>query len=393
MPSHDCIVVGTGGVGSAALFHLARRGLRVLGIDRFPPGHDRGSSHGETRVIRLAYAEHPDYVPLLRRSYTLWDELAAERGESLFHRTGIIQIGPEKGLLLSGVVESAARHRLEIERLEAREIERRHPGFRVPETMVGILERNAGFLLPEACVRAHAELAQAAGATILASESVRSWKVEGRGVSVRTATSEHHADRLVIAAGPWARELLSDLGVPLTVLRKPLFWFDTPTSSYAESSGFPVFLFDRPDGIFYGFPAIDERGLKCAVHSGGAAVTDPLTVDRRLEVDADDEARLESFLRIHLPGVNFHVNHHVVCFYTMTPDEHFVVDRHPASDRVVFAAGLSGHGFKMTTALGEILADLVLHGRTEHPIGFLGLGRPGLRGATLRDGPWGYRNG
>jgi sarcosine oxidase len=374
--SYDCLLLGTGGAGGAALYHLARRGARVLGIDRFPPGHDRGSSHGDTRIIRQAYFEHPDYVPLLLRAYELWKALEEERGRKLYHPVGLLQVGPPGGVVIPGVLESARRHILPVDRLEPGEAEARFPGFRVPPGMLGVFEKRAGYLLVEECVLAHIELALASGAELRVGETVRSWRADGCGVVVETEAARYRGERLIITAGPWAGEFLRELGVSLEVRRKPLFWFRAGSSAYRADGGAPAFLYETPSGVFYGFPEIDRFGLKAAEHTGGAPVTDPLAVDRAL--DPEDERRLSDFLAVHLPGVTSECLKHVVCMYTMTRDEHFIVDRHPEHSQVVFAAGLSGHGFKFTAILGEILAALALDGRTEAPIGFLRWDRPGL---------------
>jgi len=366
---YDCLVIGVGGIGSAALYHLARRGVKALGLDRFPPGHDRGSSHGETRVFRQAYMEHPDYVPLAQRSYALWRELAAKRAEALYTETGFLQVGPAEGAVVRGVLKSAREHNLAVEELSARDVERRFPAFGVPESMKGVFESQAGFLAVEACVRAHAEEAIGLGATVHSDEPALSWKAEGAGVVVTTERGAYCARSLIITAGAWAPLLLKELGVPFEVRRKPLFWFATREPSYSASNGCPCFFFETQKGLFYGVPGIDDFGVKAAEHTGGDPVENPLGVDRGLH--PEDQSRVEEFLGAHLPGVSHTRTQHTVCLYTMTPDAHFVVDRHPANENVAFAAGLSGHGFKFAPALGEALTDLVLEGKTQAPIGFL----------------------
>ncbi len=373
MQHYDAIVLGLGGVGSAALFHLVRRGYRVLGLDRFPAGHDRGSSHGETRVIRQAYFEHPDYVPLLRRSYELWHELEAVSGEPLIHQVGLLQVGPADGMVVNGVLRAAALHDLPIETLSAAQTQRRFPGVSVPAGSIGVFERNAGYLLVERCVLAHLAAAQGAGAQARHDCDVQGWDASDSGIVVNTVAERFTADRLVIAAGSWSSDLLTGLAIPLRVLRKHLHWFAGAPTEYRQSAGFPTFLFELPQGIFYGFPRINAAGLKVAEHSGGTVITDPLTDPR--QPDPADDARVRQFLRTCLPGVGPDRTRHCVCFYTVSPDEHFLIDRHPASDRVVFAAGLSGHGFKFASVLGEVLADLALSGGSPLPVDFLSLRR------------------
>ncbi len=373
---YDAIVIGTGGVGSAALFHLARRGARVLGLDRFPPGHDRGSSHGRTRIIRQAYFEHPDYVPLLRRAYELWTELGRHRSRPLMHEIGLVQIGPTDCAVLTGVRRSAREYGLDVEELTAADLAARFPGFRVDEDWSGLFERQAGYLEVEACVVAHAEQAVRHGAELRAGVTVLGWRGGADGIAVATDAGEFSAQRLVVTAGPWAAKLLADLPLKLEVRRKPQYWYPADPRCTADA-GCPAFLFDTPAGIFYGLPAIDDWGLKVALHTGGPTVDDPLSVDR--DIDPVDQAQVETFLASHLPGVRRNLLHHSVCIYTLTADEHFIVDRHPADPRIVLAAGLSGHGFKFTCVLGEALADLTLEGQTALPIGFLSARRLGLR--------------
>jgi sarcosine oxidase len=372
MKQYDCIVIGTGGVGSATLYHLARRKVRVLGIDRFPPGHDRGSSHGDTRIIRLAYFEHPDYVPLLRRAYQLWAELAERCGQQLCYETGLLQLSHPNGEVVPGVLRSAQEHNLTVEELTPSEVQRRFPGFRALDSMTAVFERGAGYLKVEACVLAHAQEAAKLGAEVHSGEAVLGWQADGSGVVVTTDKDCYAAARLIITPGAWAPDLLGDLGIHFAVRRKSLFWYEAP-SVYSAAQGCPVFLYETPTGVFYGYPQIDHFGLKVAEHSGGQVVTDPLTVNRA--IDPQDRQRLEDFLDGYLPDVTRTLQKHVVCLYTMSPDGHFIVDCHPRYPQVAFVAGLSGHGFKFAGVLGEILTELTLDGRTNAPIGFLACSR------------------
>ena len=385
MERQDAVVIGAGGgVGAAALFHLARRGVRVLGLDRFPPGHDRGSSHGDTRIIRLAYMEAPQYVPLLRRSFALWSELEGISGQTLYHDVGLLQVGPPTCAVLRGIEASAAAHGLDVETLTGPQVEARFPAFRVPDGLYGLFDRCAGYLWVERCTQAHVDAALRAGASLRSGVAVRGWRAEGQGVVVETDQGPIAAARLVIAPGAWASQLLAGLELPLLVRRKPLFWFRSAEPRYAAGPC-PTFLFQLEDGsIFYGFPSVDGQALKCAEHTGGGEVRDPLEVDRGL--DQAERARVEGFLRAHLPGVSGELYKHAVCMYTLTPDEHFVLDRHPQHPQVAFCAGLSGHGFKMVPVLGEVLTQLLLDGRTPHPVEFLRLDRPALRPGAARTG-------
>jgi sarcosine oxidase len=371
MANYDVIVIGTGGVGSAAVAHLARRGFRVLGLDRFPGGHDRGSSHGHTRIIRMAYFEHSDYVPLLRRAYELWYELQKEVSQQLYFPVGLLEVGPPEGIVVPGVLASARQHNLPIEQMDVKELSRRFPGFSIPHGLTAVFEQNAGYLLVEQCVLAHLRMAKRHGAILQTEESVVSWEANGDEVTVRTERGTYSASRLVIAAGPWAGKLLRELGARLHVRRKHLHWFRTANEIYRADRGSPGFFFELPDGYFYGFPQIDDRGVKVAEHSGGKVIEDPLQDDRAVELD--ERKRVETFLTRCMPHVTTEPTHHTVCYYTMSPDEHFFVDCHPQHPNVCFAAGLSGHGFKFTTVLGEILADLAVEQKSRQQIDFLRL--------------------
>lgn len=374
MKRYDVIVLGVGGVGSAALYHLARRGVRAIGIDRFSPPHDRGSTHGHTRVIRQAYYEHPNYVPLLRESYREWFDLESHLGRKLFHQIGLLEIGPADGAVVPNVLSAAAQYQIPVESLSAAEIETRWPGLHAGRKLQGVFEPGAGYLLVEDCVQAHLDAARTAGAELLIDTEIVDLTSNGQTVKVRTSNgTEIEAAAVISAAGAWSARQLVSLKVPLTVRRKSLFWFACDNQEYAVGSGLPVFLFELPNGIFYGFPQLDESGVKFAEHTGGRTVDDPLTVDRT--IDAEEQRRLVEVMSQLLPGVSSRVTNHAVCMYTMSPDEHFIVDRHPELPNVVFAAGLSGHGFKFVPVLGRALADLALEGGTELPIEFLSLNR------------------
>jgi monomeric sarcosine oxidase len=374
MKRYDAIVLGVGGVGSAALYHLARRGVRALGIDRFTPPHGHGSTHGHTRVIRQAYFEHPDYVPLLRESYREWFDLERRLDRHLFHQVGLVEAGPPDGVVVPGVMRAASEHRLEVESLSADDITRRWPALHATGDMVGVFEPTAGYLLVEDCVQTHLDAARAAGAELLFDQQVTEWMAIGNEVRVRIAGGEEiSARQLIISAGAWTESLLTKLGVTLEIRRKSLFWFGVDDASHDAASGMPVFLYEMPSGVFYGFPKIDSRGVKVAEHSGGQVIADPLTVSR--DIDHSEQSRVAAFLADCLPGVSMQVTDHAVCLYTMSPDEHFILDSLPYEPNVSIAAGLSGHGYKFAPVLGRALADLALDGGTALPIDFLSLRR------------------
>lgn len=359
----DAIVLGVGGMGSAACFELARRGQRVLGLEQFPLVHARGSSHGQTRIIRQAYHEHPDYVPLVRRAYARWYDLEQRVGRHLLTECACLNIGPANGSLVQGARASARKHGLQVLELPADRIAKTFPSFRFPESYSSVLEANAGFLYVEECVRAHIDAAVSLGAEIHCEEPAMEWKVVGDGVEVRTARETYHAGKLIITAGAWATRLLSDLGVPLTVMRQVLLWFAVTGHEHLfRRDRFPVFIADTPEGTFYGLPAIDGFGLKVAAHQNAEHLPNPDGVD--WQPREEDEPPVREFLERHIPAAAGRVTKGQVCMYTMTPDKHFVIDRHPLHPQVSVACGFSGHGFKFASAVGEVLADLADTGRT-----------------------------
>jgi sarcosine oxidase len=370
--AYDAIVLGLGAMGSATAYHLARRGTRVLGLDAHPRGHTQGSSHGRSRIIREAYFEAPEYVPLVQRAYHLWRELEAESGQVLLTLTGGLNLGAPESELVTGALASARQHQLPYEYLNAAEITARFPGFRPPEDAVAVYEPNAGILAPEACVGAHLDLAMRHGAVLQFNEPVRHWSADGAGVRVDTAQGTYQAARLVIAAGPWSAAVLADLGLPLTVQRIVNVHFAPAEPDRFAPDRCPIYILSAPEGEYYGFPALPGQGVKFGRHDTGEVCT-PATIRRT--VDEGEVAALRAVLDRYLPGAGGDALWTLTCMYTNTPDRHFILDRHPAHDQVVYSCGFSGHGFKFSSVIGEVLADLALDGATKHPIGFLSAAR------------------
>jgi sarcosine oxidase len=374
MPSFDVAIIGLGVMGSAALAALARRGQRAVGFDRFTPGHDRGSSHGATRVIRLGYFEHPSYVPLLRAAYPLWRELEARSGQSLLTVTGILEIGAPESGLVAGTLRSSRLHNLAHEILDAPSLMKRFPAFRLPGNFVGIFQPDGGFVRAEPAVAVLQALARGAGAELRMEERVVAVEPHRDGVLVRTAHDDVLAGCAIVAAGPWLKSLLPQFPVPTRVTRQVLGWFEPADRARAQFAvgRFPVFLLQNPDGIFYGFPA-EADGVKVAKHHHVDEMVDPDYYDRTVSVA--DEALIRIALKAHVPDADGPLLAARTCLYTMTPDGDFILDRLPQSPRIIVAAPCSGHGFKFAPVIGEILADLAVTGRTDHDISRFSLAR------------------
>jgi sarcosine oxidase len=367
----DVIVVGAGAMGSATAWHLARRGHKVLVFDRFTPPHARSSSHGSTRLVRQAYFEHPDYVPLLKRAYQHWAELGALSGKPLFEKTGLWLFAPPDSLISKGVRQSAKLHNLDVEIDETPKL---NP-FEVPPGFHLHREDNAGFVWVDDTISTHLTLAQNQGAVLRTNEPVLDWSSNAGSVEVETSSGRWHASQLVLAPGPWISKLLKLSKLTFDVQRVPLFWFQSPRLM-EKSTGFPCFAFDTSKGFFYGFPGLQGEGLKIAIHRGCGRVDDPEIPDR--EIGCDDIEPVQWFLKNFVPTVRPEPIRSAVCMYTMVRDEHFVIDRHPAFDRATIVSACSGHGFKFCPVIGEITADLAEFGTTKLPIGLFKLNRPTL---------------
>ena len=361
----DVAVVGLGAMGSATVLHLVRRGVRVIGFERFQPAHPHGSSHGRTRIIRLGYFEHPAYVPLLRRAYTLWRELEALSDRALMRITGIAEIGPADGRLVTGTLAAARTHDLPHEVLGAAQLMRCFPAFRLTADSTAVFQPDGGFLHAEGGVLAQIEVARAAGADLRAEEIVRA--VEPRGNRVRVVTDRDglETDIAIVAAGPWTTKLLPHLALPLRVTRQVVAWFEPTGPADFAPENFPVFMIETARGIHYGFP-LDGVGVKFAKHHHADEAVDPDTCEGN--VSAADLDLIRPVLAEHLPAANGRLLEAATCLYTMTPDGHFLIDRVPDAPQILIASACSGHGFKFAPVIGEILADLVVDGATGHDI-------------------------
>jgi len=371
----DAIVIGLGAMGASACRHLAGRGIRVLGLEQHRLGHDRGSSHGETRLIRKAYFENPSYVPLLARAFDLWDRLEAESGETIIRRSGLVTFGrPGESRVYDGALASGRLYSIPMEALGYEDARRRWPIYRAPEGFAAAFEPGAGFLYAEKSVLAFAAEARKHGAVLRENEPVLDYRFENGRATVRTPVGTYAAARLIVAGGAWSARLLGDLGLPLELRKMFLGWFPAP-AEHAVENGAPGFVFDLDDDFYYGFPQIDGSSVKIAGHRRFEALGQPEEKDA--PPSPERIAALRDFVRHCLPLASDTLLRSSNCIYTMTPDEDFVIDRHPERPELVFAAGFSGHGFKFASVVGEALADLAIDGDTSLPIGFLSAARFG----------------
>lgn len=360
----DVIVLGLGAMGSATAACLAERGFRVVAFDAFTPPHTLGSSHGRTRIFRQAYFEDPGYVHLLLRARELWSKLEHDSGQLLFHTTGALMVGPASGKLVAGSALSARQFSLPHAMLSASELRRRWPAFHVDENTVALLEPAAGYLNPELCIAQMLTQAAHHGANLCDNAPVRAWHAAADTVTVTTSRETWTAGHLVIASGPWTPEVLADLHLPLRVTRQAIFWVQPgpPIDAFREDR-FPIYMIETSvaEPMLYGFPLTGPpgEGLKVAVHGSEGSCT-PDSVDRAIR--ADDERNIRHRLATTLPSLAGPILHAETCLYSMTPDQNFILGRHPAHRQVVIAAGFSGHGFKFAPVIGELIADLIATG-------------------------------
>jgi sarcosine oxidase len=369
----DSIVVGVGGMGSSAVYNLAKRGQKVLGIEKFDVPHSEGSSHGVNRIIRLAYYEDSSYVPLLRRAYEMWSEIETIAKEQLLYKTGSIDTAPSGHELFEGSLQSCLEHDIPHEILNYRQINERFPGYEMPPGHMGLYQQDGGFVLSERAIVAYVNAAVTEGATIQARETVLKWEPEADGVRVFTDRSEYTADRLVITAGAWTAGMLPSLEELAIPERQVLAWLQPEEPSLFTPEVFPVFSAFFEEGRYYGFPVFGIPGFKIGRYHHLEEVADPDNVERN--VTQEDEDVLRAASARYFPKANGTIMTLKTCLFTNTPDEHFIIDTVPGYPQVAVAAGFSGHGFKFASVVGEILGDLSINGKTRHNIELLNIDR------------------
>lgn len=374
--NYSVIVVGAGSIGMATGYYLARKGIDTLLIDAFDPPHGNGSHHGETRLIRHATGEGGQYVSLVLRAQHLWKQLEEETERRLFIPSGTLMVGEEDAPFINETVRSAAEHSLSLEKLKADEIQRRWPGFSIPEHFVGYFESSSGALLNEECIKAYRELGIKHNAVLKTNTKVESMDFSLNGAVIKTANDTFYADKVVICAGAWTGKVLSSLGLPLQPVRKTLGWFEPDNVNYQHPK-LPCFYFNFENQKYYGFPSIDGGGVKVG-RNDSERDTDPDLMSQDFGKYGNDEGDLRSFLERFLPGAAGKLIKGRSCMITKTPDKDFIVDCHPEFPNVMIAGGFSGHGFKYSSVLGEILSQIITDGQTVHDISNFSISRPAL---------------
>jgi sarcosine oxidase len=372
-------------MGSAAAYEFGRRGRRVLALDQFDVPNVFGASVGVTRIIRLAYSEHPNYVPLLRRSYELWRDLQKVANEQLLFITGGIDAGDESSDTIKGSLKSCEEYALPHEFMSGVDVNRRFPGYCLPSDMVGVYQPDGGFLMSERCVVAHVNAALAHGAEVHARERVRGWDVRSGRVVVTTDQARYEAESLVLTAGPWTPAIATDLAPSVVAERQVLLWAQPRRPEYFEPARFPIFNMEAPEGRYYGFPVHHVPGFKIGKyhHRRESVVAD--SVDR--DCHPADEAVLREGIRRYFPEADGPTLAMKVCMFANTPDGHFIIDHHPEARNVIVAAGFSGHGFKFCGVVGEIAADLAIEGSTKFDVDLFRMRRPTKSGGSERTRP------
>jgi sarcosine oxidase len=360
----DAIVLGLGIMGSATACELARRGKRVLAIERFEPQHGRGSSHGESRIIRELIFEHPVYVPIVQRAYERWRDLEAQTGSKVLELPGCLVAGPSGGRVTQGAREVASQHGLPIEELSASALSARAPEFHLPSGHTALWDPNGGYLRADVALAACQTLAARHGAELHFRTRAKSWEIEEDRVTVESTQGTHIASHLILCTGPWMGEAVPDLQLPLLVERQVLVWFD-PAQSFDRTAGyqFPSYIYEySPGQTAYGFPRL-STGVKAAVFHNGLVYPFPELVERQITED-DLTATRDAFATLLPDLATAPIRGAATCLFTNTPDSRFIIDWHPRHRNVLVCSACSGHGFKFASAIGEINADLVTEGKS-----------------------------
>lgn len=362
----DVIVIGIGGIGSATCLSFAKRKVSILGLEQFDIAHSYGSSSGNTRLIRKAYFENENYIPLLNKSYELWDELEKETNEHLFHKSGLLIFGKSgHGIAFDKMQQTAQKYNISLKIHSHSSLKKNFPLFHTPKEDTGVFEENAGYLLVEKCIETNVKLSKQYGAELHFNEKVNSWNKTRNGFLIKTNKNEYCAKKLVFTGGAWSSQLLKDLNLPLITKRAPQFWF----KSHIDFSKQPCFAFDLRNTFIFGFPST-EIGVKIAEYTPKEVIEDPYSL-KNYPILKEDFINIQNCIKQYLPHLSQEPIISKNCMYTLTPDEDFLIDLHPHEKDISIFAGCSGHAFKFAPLIGECLADLTLHGETQIPIDFL----------------------
>lgn len=372
--NYDVIVIGAGSMGMAAGYYLSKSGKKTLLLDSFNPPHNKGSHHGDTRIIRYAYGEGEEYVPFILKARELWHDLEKASGKQLFTQTGVLNVGNADSNFIRNIISSAKKYDLPLDVMDANKVQNRWANITLPNDFIGCFEPTSGVLKSEEIIKAYQALAEQNGATILTNSRVRDIYIQEDKVTIKTDEQTLHSDAVVVSAGAWSDELISMLGLelPLTPVRKTFAWFDANEATYNHSR-FPAFAFDTPKGIYYGFPSIDGSGLKVGRHDGGNPIHPDQSPIGFGEL-AEDEGDLAQFMNQYIPDI-WQLKYGKTCMYTHTPDDKFIIDLHPKQANVAIAAGFSGHGFKFSSAVGQALSNLIISGKNDVDISQFSIGR------------------
>lgn len=363
---YDVIVVGVGGMGSATVYQLAKRGKKVLGIEQFQISHEFGSSHGLTRIIRLAYHEGPEYVAFGKRAYELWRSLQAEMGEKILHITGSVHAGLPSSSGFQDTLQACINQDIPHQVFNSSDLHKKFPGYQLPTDTMAVFQKDGGFLVPEKCIKGHVDLAIEWGAQIHEGERVLDWEPVGSGVKVITDCREYHAESVVFTAGAWAGKLIPELKPIAIPERQVVAWFEPSNIEMFDPSNFPVFIITSDNDEYYGFPVFGIPGYKVGKFHHVGEISDPDQLDRGFRLK--DEEMLRAFTLNHFPQAAGKMLRMVVCMFTNSPDHNFIIGVHQEYPQVSYAAGFSGHGFKFCSTVGEIMADLAVYGESSTDI-------------------------
>lgn len=373
----DVAIIGAGTMGMAAGAFLSQQQVKTVLIDAFDPPHNRGSHHGDTRMIRHAYGEGRQYVSLVKRAQQLWEELEEQTDYKIFEKTGVIGLGPRDSAFLQETIAAANKYELPLEVMDSREVKEKWPGFSVPDHFIGCFEAESGLLFSENAIQAYKDIAIKNGAQLVTNTPVQQIESnDSSGIKITTKNKVFWAKKAIVTVGAWASKLLPDLKLPIQPTRKAFGWFDTPTDLF-DAANFPSFYIEDKDNMCYGFPNVNGTGLKIGRSDGGQGI-DPNKHTQNFGQYESDEEDLRFFLKTYMPEANGPLKQGKTCLYTISSDNDFIIDHHPENENIIFACGFSGHGFKFSSVMGEVLSEMAVNGQSKFDLSMFSLKRFGL---------------